>query len=279
MYLQYGILGVTCYAVVEHAAWYFYRLGNNAVGYYSYPALVFVVLLANINRTVTRLLVLFIGMGFGVVKWTLVARGKIALLALAYLLFAFLYQLFTEMTILAKQDILPFGLSMTIIAISVTLDTLFYYWIVFSLIRTIQQLTLRRQLLKLGMYKIFFAILVFVGISEVLLMVYRAIMKSLSSPVTWRHTWILDAYREVLYFIVIAAIGFLWRPRHNNMRYGYAEFFEDDNTEGGSDIQVDGNVKEKAASQLTPFDKQILAINLPVEEDFVNLETEMKKMD
>jgi len=266
---------------VEHAAWFFYRLRNNEVGYYSYPALVFVVLLANINRTITRLLILLISMGLGVVKWTLgTTRVKIGFLVIFYLFFSFLFQLSAEITTLAKKEVLLPAVSMAIIIPSALLDTLFYYWIIFSLIRTIQQLTLRRQSLKLDMYKQFLAVLVFVGICELSLMLFRAYTRFAERPIGWQYTWLLDTYREILYFIVITAIGYLWRPRANNIRYGYKEFFEDDDVPipvVATDIQVAVNPGDN--QELTTFDKQILSIDLPEEDDNPSLETELKKMD
>jgi len=154
LYLQLGILAVLIYAVIENAAWYFYRLGLNKVGNYSYPALAFVVLLSSINKTITRVLVLGIGMGLGVVKWTLgTTQTKVAMLAVFYSFFAFLFQLYTEISSLSKKEIFPGWVSFVIIIPSAFFDTLFYYWIVLSMIRTIQQLTLRCQVLKLDMYK------------------------------------------------------------------------------------------------------------------------------
>jgi hypothetical protein len=52
------------------------------------------------------------------------------------------------------------------------LDTGFYWWIFLSLLKTIQQLTVRRQPIKLSMYKIFFATLGFSGlVSSVIIIV------------------------------------------------------------------------------------------------------------
>ena len=52
------------------------------------------------------------------------------------------------------------------------LDTGFYWWIFLSLLKTIQQLTVRRQPIKLQMYKIFFGTLVFSGlVSSVIILV------------------------------------------------------------------------------------------------------------
>jgi len=292
-YIQLGILAMIIYAAIENGAWFFYRLGLNNVGKYSFPALGFVVLLSSINRTTTRVLVLGIGMGLGVVKWTLgTTQSKVIMLAILYLFFAFLFQLYSEISGFPKKEMIPPWLSLVIIVPSAFFDTLFYYWIVLSIIRTIQQLTLRCQILKLDMYKKFLAVLVMVGVLEVLMMFYRSFSRIFGTSLDWQKTWIFDAFREILYFVVISAISFLWRPRSNNMRYGYTEFFTDDevnlpNNEGTEDIQLDtfsgrefkqSSKKDSTKVKLTSFDKEILALNLPNEEG-EGTETELKKMD
>jgi len=178
----------------------------------------------------------------------------------------------------SKNDVLSTPQTLAIVIPAAFLDTLFYYWIVFSLIRTMQQLTLRRQMLKLNMYKKFWAVLVIVGVVEVVFMAYRAYRRLANKPIGWQYNWILDTYGEVLYFIVIAAIAFLWRPRQNNMRYGYAEFFEeDDNPNPTPDTDIE--LKTIKVSNLTSFDKKILEFEFPDEGNNVNLDTEIKKMD
>lgn len=39
----------------------------------------------------------------------------------------------------------------------------------------------------------------------------------------WSGQWVFDAFWEVLYFAVLAAIGYLWRPTENSLRYAYMQ--------------------------------------------------------
>ena len=54
------------------------------------------------------------------------------------------------------------------------LDTIFYWWIFLSLSRTIQQLTLRKQEVKLRMYKRFFVVLGISGILTTVIIIYES---------------------------------------------------------------------------------------------------------
>ena len=53
------------------------------------------------------------------------------------------------------------------------LDTIFYWWIFLSLIRTINQLKLRKQPVKLKMYERFFVVLAISGIFTGLVILYQ----------------------------------------------------------------------------------------------------------
>jgi len=95
-------------------------------------------------------------MGLGTVKWTLgTTRMKIAYLAALYLFFSFLLQVIKEIESLGKRKFEEW-VAFLVLLPAAALDTGFYYWIILSLIRTTQQLSLRKQNLKLQLFKLFF---------------------------------------------------------------------------------------------------------------------------
>jgi len=95
-----------------------------------------------------------------------------------------------------------------------------------------QQLTLRHQVLKLQMYKQFFAVLVGAGILAAISILYQFYLRLSKKPLSWRYTWMLESYSDLVFMGVLVAVAVLWRPRSNNTRYGYGEFFQVD-TDGG----------------------------------------------
>jgi len=211
-------------------------------------------------------------------------------------------------------------LTFLVIAPLSVLYTSLFYWIFLSLIRTMQQLTLRRQVLKLQMYKALFGALVISGVIAGFVMIYIVYEKFAElSPktkfdLTCRYAWLQDTFWEILLFGILATIAVLWRPRSNNTRYGYAEFFTDEengdpekigeipletiNVAGGELIhrkkkkQEEHNVGqekydndrekniEKTKLKLTEFEKDILNFELPSDDEVeVSVETQIKKMD
>jgi len=104
MKLQYGILGIILFGLIEVSSWYFYRVGTNNTGIYNISSLLFLVFLANVKQSTDLVLVLLISMGLGVVKWTIgTTRIKIGLLAVFYMFFSFLYQTMREVFDLEKK--------------------------------------------------------------------------------------------------------------------------------------------------------------------------------
>jgi len=202
-----------------------------------------------------------------------------------------------------KREILSEWVALLVVIPAAVLDTVFYYWIILSLIRTTQQLTLRRQVLKLQMYKSFLGVLVVVGILAFIAILYQSYFKFFKLEIPWWRVWIMEAFWDFLFFIVIASIAFLWRPRANNSRFGYAEFFTDqEESPQGEDNQIpletidingklthrkknekkidNSPITEERNLNLTDFEKNLLSIDIsPENDDEVSLETEVKKMD
>jgi len=126
------------------------------------------------------------------------------------------------------------------------------------------------------------------------MILYQGYLRWNSKTIDWQKTWILDSFWDGLFFFMLTAVSFLWRPRFNNTRYGYAEFFTEDE---GDDNQVPLETisvsskrrREDKKSNLTKSDKKgvrdgfeeaILSIDLPTEDkDEIDLETEQKKME
>jgi len=316
--LQYGILFVIFVEVLESAAWYFYRLSNNNSGHYSITSLFVVVFIANLRKTFVHVLVLLLSMGIGIVKWTIgTARAKLVVLTIFYLFFASACQFVVELDAVKKTAVIQSLPARALVIVPLyLLSACFYYWTLLSIIRTMQQLTLRRQVLKLQSYKFLFAVLVITAIlvaSGFLFKTYteRSNNKAVKhNPDTWRYTWLEEAYTESLFFFVLVSVAFMWRPRANNSRYGYAEFFTDDENARSADednsVQLEtltvvggGELSRRTASvnsgaeysndrekniaasmpSLTEFEKDIMAFDLSDDSEEVSVQTQIKKLD
>jgi len=229
LHIQYGISIVITVGVIEVSAWYFYRKERNDTGLVDQTQrwLMLVVFLANVKRTITRVLVLLMAMGVGVVESTLgnARTIKIAIWAAAFLSFSIIRESIQEMQSLEKLRLVSQMTLFSIVVPAALLDIWFECWAILSLIRTIQKLTLREQALKLGIYKWFFGLLALTGVISLCFAVYMFALQLNPKLGSWQTEWIRDMFWEILFVALMGAIAVLWRPRANNARYAYEEDF------------------------------------------------------
>lgn len=225
--------------VCEAAAAYFYYRNINVYGTASSAtaALVFYVAFSIAKKTFSRFLLLVISMGFGVVKYTLgETKKKVLLLTGLYFFWSLILEVVDTTQSLSRSKPSNMFLLLLIIVPVSLLDTAFLYWIFMSLVRTMQQLTLRRQTVKLKLYKKCIIGLV-VGAAASTVMVFYQLITALVryQEYSWRSQWIGFAFWHLLHFFLLVYFAFLWRPTKNNTRYGYAEMYSEDNGDENSD--------------------------------------------
>lgn len=219
--IQNWIAGVIGLGMIETATWYFEYYNYNLTGDYHLGAIVVGILVSTFKRTVSRLLVLVVAMGFGVVKANLGdAKSKVLTLGALYFFFSGSFQILSN-------NAAAEGLTTLLVIPVALLDTFFYWWIFLSLVRTITQLIYRKQSIKLEMYKRLFITLVLSGLASALVVIYQlyAVLTS-SVDDRWETWWIWESFWHVLYFLVLLVICILWRPTENNLRYAFAELKE-----------------------------------------------------
>lgn len=226
--LQYCIFVVIFLTMVSYLTWSFYRLHNNNDGYYRITTLIFAVAVHVTFSTVIRVLILLVSQGYGVAKWTLgnTVSFKLSFLAFFYFVFEFIHMFEREVSAVGTYQTISTGAKFAILIPYALLETTFFYWIILSLIRTIQQLILRRQDLKLKMYKIFLGVLVFVGVISIAYAFYSFFGYDISRD--WKFQWIVDGVIDIIVFIVLSSICILWRPRTHNVRYGAESLTKND---------------------------------------------------
>jgi hypothetical protein len=220
--IQNYIAGVIALGMIETATLYFDDLGYNISGENYVGAMIVGVIVSTIKRTISRLLVLVVSMGYGVVKPTLgQERYKIILLGGLYFIFSGILNI---MELVQRSPAFSTPVVLFLVFPVAVFDTIFYWWIFLSLLRTIQQLTVRKQTIKLGMYKTFFGTLIVSGIVSSIMIIAQLFVSITTNPdEIWRSLWVWSAFWHVLYFAILVAIVILWRPTSNNTRYAYSE--------------------------------------------------------
>lgn len=220
--LQSCISAVIFLGAVESATWYFDYVSFNAGGTRGVAPVVLGVLLSTVKKCVSRLLVLVVCLGYGVVRPTLgYVAYRVMALGLVYFLLSATLDVASNVSKLSQLSITA---RLLLIIPMALLDAFFYWWLFSGLARTLQQLSSRRQSAKLLLYRRFSHVLLAAVVASSLWVGWQmAVIVSGALDDRWAQLWVFDAFWHVLYFVVLLAICYLWSPSKNNLQYLYMD--------------------------------------------------------
>ncbi|KAI8138076.1 lung seven transmembrane receptor-domain-containing protein [Fennellomyces sp. T-0311] len=229
--VQHFLSGAIFYLTVEMTFnWGFWE-AYNQTGKASYGLLVLVALLNAGRTSISFFMLLIVCMGYSVVKPQLGSTMKhCAILACAHFFFGVIYSLGT---MLLSPESAGFLMLLVVFPLSITM-TIFYIWTLNSIASTLRILEMRKQHVKVLMYKRLYRLLLFSVIMVALVFVVNIFNFSdrKSSDWTsrnWKWRWfLLDGMLNILYFIVFFVIVILWKPTENNHRYGLEQISQDE---------------------------------------------------
>lgn len=225
MFLQLWISIVLAMGMMETTTYFAYYVEWNHEGEATLGLLTFSLVLGVIKRMISRLLVLVVSMGYGVVRPSLGDDlRKVVLLGASYFVLSLLYTLFSALPDSSTQpvDDPTVDLMAVVIMLLMAVEATFYFWIFKSLASLLDSLAARKQALKYHMYKTFQSALLFSLVLTCLLGIYTVIETMGSPDKDWEDNWLFDGYWELAYFIVFTAIAFLFAPSNNYQRYAHS---------------------------------------------------------
>ncbi|XP_047954648.1 transmembrane protein 87B [Salvia hispanica] len=244
--LHYQITAVIGLGMCEMALWYFEYANFNATGSRPIGITLWAVTFTAIKKTVSRLLLLVVSMGYGVMRPTLGGiTAKVTLLGMVYFMASEALELVEHL-----GNINDFaGKTRLFLVLPVALlDACFIVWIFSSLSKTLEKLQIRRSMAKLELYRKFtnsLAISILLSVAWIGYELYFNASDPLSE--SWRRAWIIPAFWTLLAFILLVVICILFAPSNNPTRYAH-ETGEDDE-EGisltGAGVVVGGELASK----------------------------------
>ncbi|KAB2033389.1 hypothetical protein ES319_D04G014000v1 [Gossypium barbadense] len=230
--LQYHITAVIGLGMCEMALWYFEYANFNATGNRPMGITLWAVTFTAVKKTVSRLLLLVVSMGYGVVRPTLGGViFKVLLLGLTYFVFSEALGLVEN---LGNIDDLTGKARLFLVLPVSLLDACFIIWIFSALSQTLEKLQIRRSMAKFALYRKFtnsLAISVLLSIAWVGYELYFNAADPLSE--LWQRAWIIPAFWNLLAFVLLVVICSLWAPSNNPTRYAYSE-------ETGDELEEEG---------------------------------------
>ncbi|KAK7149031.1 hypothetical protein R3I93_013134 [Phoxinus phoxinus] len=238
--IQFWIAGVIFLGMIEKAVFCAEYQNTNNVGSASQGLLIFAELVSALKRTLARLLVIIVSLGYGIVKPRLgTVMHRVVGLGVLYFSFAAIEGVLritgakdSDLALLAN---IPLAL----------LDSSLCWWIFVSLAQTIKTLKLRRNPVKLSLYRHFTNTLIFAVLASIIFMVWTTKKFRLSDcQADWMELWVDDAFWRFLFSIILLVIMFLWRPSANNQRYAFTPLIDDSDDEEIEEFLVSANIAD-----------------------------------
>uniref|UniRef100_H3DGS1 Transmembrane protein 87B n=1 Tax=Tetraodon nigroviridis TaxID=99883 RepID=H3DGS1_TETNG len=237
--IQFWIAGVIFLGMVEMAVFCAEYENTNAFGSASPGLLIFAELVSALKRTLARLLVIIVSLGYGIVKPRLgTVMHRVVGLGILYV-FASIEGV---LRITGGQDNGPVLITEIVLAV---FDSCIIWFISFHLAQTIKTLKLRRNPVKLSLYRHFTNTLIFAVIASIIFMGWRAKKFRLADCQSdWMELWVEDAFWRFLFSVVLLIIMFLWRPSANNQRYAFTPLIDDSDDEEIEEFSASANLSE-----------------------------------
>ena len=165
---------------------------------------------------VFRILVIIVSMGYGIVKPRLgPTLHRVVMVGALYFLLAAVEAVFR--LIHPKND--PANKALLAAVPLAVIDASICWWVFSALVATTRQLRLRRNLVKLSVYKHFANTLVFSILASIIFMLWSIkVHKVVDCLTQWRDLWVDDAFWHLLFSVILCVIMVLWRPSKNNQK-------------------------------------------------------------
>ncbi|KAJ3675618.1 hypothetical protein LUZ60_004660 [Juncus effusus] len=263
--IQNWITLIIALGFLEMTLWYFEYLNFNSNGVRPVHITTWVVTIGAVRKTVSRLLILSISMGYGVVRPTLGG------LTYKVLLLGFTYFLASELLDVAENVGTISDISgkarLFLVLPDAFLDAFLILWIFTSLSRTLERLQARRSLVKLEIYRKFTNALAVSVIASVAWIGYEVYFKA-TDPFSerWQSAWIITAFWHILAFLLLCVICYLWAPSQSSQRYAYSGEAVDEEDEEAQSL-AKGNQDGEIGMVKIEKDQNSFTLDDEVEED------------
>ena len=224
--IQFWIGGVIFLGMLEKAMFYAEFQNINSTGV-SAKGLIFTAELVSCGkRTLARMLVIIVSLGFGIVKPRL-GPTLHRVVGVGGLYFALATTEAYLRVTKPKNDVststMLAGIPLAVI------DSAICWWVFSGLTQTLRTLRLRRNLVKFSLYRHFTNVIIFNVVASIIFMLINIKLFKMAPCLTeWRELWVDEAFWHLLFSILLACIMVLWTPSNNNKRYAFQPLLDND---------------------------------------------------
>jgi len=220
--LQFWIGGVIFLGMVEKAMFTSEYQNIHSTGQATQGLILAAEIVSCAKRTIARILVIIVSLGYGIVKPRLgPTLHKAIFVGGLYFLLAAVESFFRIIHPKNGSKALIAAIPLAVIDASVC------WWVFSAIVATTRQLRLRRNLVKLSVYKHFANTLVFSIINSIVFMLWSIkYHRTVECLTQWRDLWVDEAFWHLLFSVILCVIMVLWRPSKNNQRYAFTPLLD-----------------------------------------------------
>jgi len=231
--IQFWIGAVIIVGMVEKAVFYAEYANMNAVGESVEGLIEFAELISCFKRTMAHVLIIIVSVGYGVVKPRLGSTlNQVAAVGVLYFVFCSIEGItrVSKNSVEAMKEKQVAKIPLVILEIGIA------YWIFTSLIHTMRSLRIRKNEIKLALYRHFTNVLCLAVLVAVGYMMWSIYIHSIQYCLPdWKQLWIDTAFWHIFFCSILIMVMYLWRPAQNNQRYAFTPLLDDSENENDDD--------------------------------------------
>ncbi|XP_011353272.1 transmembrane protein 87A isoform X1 [Pteropus alecto] len=222
--IQFWIGAVIFLGMLEKAVFYAEFQNIRYKGESVQGALILAELLSAVKRSLARTLVIIVSLGYGIVKPRLgVTLHKVVVAGALYLLFSGMEG------VLRVTGYFAYPLTLIVNLALSAIDACIILWIFISLTQTMKLLKLRRNIVKLSLYRHFTNTLILAVAASIVFIIWTTMkFRIVTCQSDWRELWVDDAIWRLLFSMILFVIMVLWRPSANNQRFAFSPLSEEE---------------------------------------------------
>nr|XP_026248611.1 transmembrane protein 87A isoform X1 [Urocitellus parryii] len=222
--IQFWIGAVIFLGMLEKAVFYAEFQNIRYKGESVQGALILAELLSAVKRSLARTLVIIVSLGYGIVKPRLgITLHKVVVAGALYLLFSGMEG------VLRVTGYFSYSLALIVSLALSAIDACIILWIFISLTQTMKLLKLRRNIVKLSLYRHFTNTLILAVAASIVFIIWTTMkFRIVTCQSDWRELWVDDAIWRLLFSMILFVIMVLWRPSANNQRFAFSPLSEEE---------------------------------------------------
>uniref|UniRef100_A0A803VSC6 Transmembrane protein 87A n=1 Tax=Ficedula albicollis TaxID=59894 RepID=A0A803VSC6_FICAL len=216
--IQFWIGAVIFLGMLEKAVFYAEFQNIRYTGESVQGAVILAELLSAVKRSLARTLVIIVSLGYGIVKPRLgVTLHKVVMAGALYLLFS------------GMEGVLRVTGAQNDLASLAFIPLAFLDTALCCLTQTMKLLKLRRNVVKLSLYRHFTNTLILAVAASIVFIIWTTMkFRLVDCQSDWQELWVDDAIWRLLFSMILFVIMILWRPSANNQRFAFSPLSEED---------------------------------------------------